>query len=203
MRDNIIANMNTPAPRLSPLFRSDTQAEILARVLLNPDRQYTIADLSRLAGATYATTHREVQRIIDMGLFAQRPVGRAVQVSANRSDPAYEPVVALLQLSYGPAVVVPRELGGVTGIDSAYIYGSWAARRVGQPGTPPGDIDVLVVGNPSRAAVAEAAGRAERVLGREVNIRIVSPLAWRSGADPFLNHVREQPLVTLDLEANR
>lgn len=192
--------MNTPAPRLSPLFRSDTQAEILARLILNSDRSYTTAELARIAGAPYATAHREVQRLVDAGLLTQEKVGRAIRLSANQSDPAFAPVGELLRLSYGPAVVVPQVLAGLAGIEEAYLYGSWAARRAGEKGSPPGDIDVLVVGNPDRGKVHDASAQAERVLGREVNIRLVSPKAWHEGVDLFVKTVRERPRIRLELQ---
>lgn len=192
--------MNIRAPRLSPLFRSDTQAEILARLLLNSDQRYSVAELARSTSAAYASVHREVQRLVDLGLVTQRRVGQATQLSANQSDPAFGPVVELLRLSYGPVVVLPRVLAGVDGIDEAHIYGSWAARRAGEPGEPPGDIDVLVVGSPSRSSIHRAAQDAERVLGRDVNIRVVSAATWKAGDDLFLRTVRERPRVQLNLK---
>lgn len=192
--------MRTSAPRLSALFRSDTQAEILARVILNPDHQYSVSDLSRIVGAAYATTHREVQRLVDLGLFTQQQVGRALLISANESDPAYTHVAGLLRLSYGPTSVLPSVLAGISGIEEAFIYGSWAARRAGEPGPPPGDVDVLVVGDPPRSEIYDAAQQAEQRLGREVNIRVTSTAAWHEATDPFLRTLRERPLTALELE---
>lgn len=191
--------MNTAPPRLSPLFRSDTQAEILARIILSPDRSHTRAELSRISGAAYATVHREVQRLVDSGLLTQEKVGRATLLSANQEDPAFAPISELLRLSYGPATIVPRFLAPIAGIDEAYIYGSWAARRLGEKGGPPGDIDVLVIGDPPRADIHDAASEAERELGREVNIRVVAPQTWQAGDDMFLRTVRDRPRIRLHL----
>lgn len=191
--------MNTSAPELAPLFRSDAQGEILARLLLNPDRSFSIAELARVTGTSYASTHREVQRLIRSGLLTEQKVGQASQVTASTLSPAYAPLTELLLLSYGPAAIIPKVLAGVEGIDEAYIYGSWAARRFGEQGSPPADIDVLVVGNPSRSAIYAAAEEAERTLSREVNIRVVSASAWAAGTDPFIRTVRERPLAALDL----
>lgn len=200
IRDSIIVNMNVPAPRLSPLFRSDTQAEILARLLLNPDRRFTTADLARATGASYASAHREVQRLVGLGLLRQERVGQAVRLSANQADPAYGPLTELLRMSYGPSVVLPSVLAGIPGVEEAHIYGSWAARREGEPGSPPGDIDVLLVGDPPRSSVQDAAREAERRLGREVNVRVIAPSAWKAGDDLFLRTVRERPRIQLDLK---
>lgn len=191
--------MNTSAPRLSPFFRSDAQAEILARVLLNPGSSFTTAELARFSGSPYASAHREVRRLVDAGLVRQQKVGRAIHVSANTEDPAFSPAAELLRLSYGPAVVIPRALAGIAGVEEAYVYGSWAARRLGESGSAPVDVDVLVVGNPSRAAIHDAADEAGQQLGREVNIRIVPLATWDSGDDPFLSTVKARPTVRLNI----
>jgi predicted nucleotidyltransferase len=95
-------------------------------------------------------------------------------------------------------------LAAVHGVDAAYIYGSWAARYAGEPGPPPRDVDVLVVGNADADDVFDAARAAERQLGREVNIHQVSATAWRGpGHDPFLTSVRSRPLVPIDLNKDQ
>lgn len=193
--------MNIKAPTLAPLFRSDAQGEILAQLFLNSDREFTISELARIANTPYASAHREVARIIGMGLATSKKRGQAVDVQVRRDTPFFGPLVELLSLTYGPAVVIPREFQTIAGIDHAYIYGSWAARREGEVGDPPGDVDVLIVGNPARAQIHEAASKAGAALSREVNTRIVSSAAWEaSDTDPFLRTLRERPLVSLDLQ---
>lgn len=191
--------MNTKAPTLAPLFRSDAQGEILARLFLNPDRAFTIAELGRTANTPYASAHREVSRIVKMGLVTVKRRGQAVEVKARLDTPVFRPLAELLGLTYGPPVVIPNHLAGIAGIDAAYIYGSWAARREGEPGDPPGDIDLLIVGNPPRGEVYDAARVAGAVLAREVNPRIVSAAAWKAAdTDPFLRTLAGRPLIPLD-----
>ena len=189
--------MNTQAPSLAPLFRSDTQALILAILFLNPERGFTTAELARVADAPYASAHREVRKLVDARLVRERPVGRAVLLSARQDSAAFRPLSELLALTYGPEVVLARELGAIRGITEAFIYGSYAARRAGLAGDAPVDIDVLIIGNPARARIDEASLEAERLLGREVNVRIVAEQLWREGADSFLDSLRSSPLVPL------
>lgn len=199
MANSIIAYVNASAPTLGPLFRSDAQGEILARLFLNPERSFTIAELARAAHTPYASAHREVTRIAQMGLATTEKRGQAVEVQARRDTPAFRPLAELLGLTYGPAVVIPNQLAGIVGIDEVYIYGSWAARREGEPGDTPGDIDVLIVGNPPRSAVYEAARTAGIALAREVNLRIVSATAWKAAdEDAFLRTLTSRPLVRLE-----
>jgi predicted nucleotidyltransferase len=198
IHDVIIVFMDS-APELSPLFRSDSQGEILALLLLNPGRAYTIAELARTTGTSYASTHREVNRLLRTEVLSEDRVGTHHQIRANMSSPIAEPLQDIVLLTYGPAVVIPRLLESISGIEEAYIYGSWAARRSGEPGSPPRDIDVLVVGNPSRAEILDAAEEAGRRIGRDVNIRVTSARTWHTSDDPFVKTVRSRPLTRLNL----
>lgn len=189
--------VNTQAPSLAPLFRSDTQALILATLFLNPARGFTTAELARVAKAPYASAHREVRKLVDSGLVSERPVGRALLLSARQDTAAFRPLSELLALTYGPEVVLSRALGVIAGITEAFIFGSYAARRAGVAGDAPVDIDLLIIGNPPRPRIEEASLEAERLVGREVNVRIVSEELWREGADSFLDSLRSSPLVPL------
>jgi len=105
----------------------------------------------------------------------------------------------LLGLTYGPAVVIPNYLAGIPGIEQVYIYGSWAARQAGEVGDAPGDIDLLIVGNPPRGELYEAVRLAGSAIAREVNPRIVSVEQWASAdSDPFLRAIVQRPLARLD-----
>lgn len=97
--------------------------------------------------------------------------------------------------------MIADELADIDGVTEAWIFGSWAARYHGEPGRPPGDIDVLVVGTANPDDVWEACAQVGRRLGREVNARVVSTDRWREGTDAFLEGVKKRPLVRLDLTA--
>ena len=192
--------MNTQPSALAPLFRSDAQGEILARIFLNPEHNYTVADLARAAATPYASAHREVSRLLKMGLVRAEKRGQALDIRAVTDSPLYRPLAEILRLTYGPPAVLPIFLSGIAGIDEAFIYGSWAARRDGEQGGAPDDVDVLLVGNPARSEVHDAAWRAGSKLAREVNVRIVSPALWEAGDDPFIKTIKQRPLVRLDLQ---
>src|ERR1700710_1678918 len=90
IRDDIIVYVNTSAPLISPLFRSDAQGEILARLFLaTGTHRHTTAELAKLTHSSYATAHREVQRLIDAGLLEEEFTGRSKFVTPNQNNPAY------------------------------------------------------------------------------------------------------------------
>ncbi len=77
------------------------------------------------------------------------------------------------------------------------IFGSWAARYHQQPGSPPRDLDVLVIGTPAREAVYDAADRAEQRLGLPVNPVIRTPAAWHDQPDPLLQQIQASPSLVV------
>jgi predicted nucleotidyltransferase len=182
-----------------PIFRSPLQAQILLRVLTDAAAR-TAADLARVLDAPEATVVREVRRLLDAGLLRGERVGRATVLHPDESNPATAPLRQLLVVTYGPALLLEAALAGVPGIEEAYVHGSWAARFSGEPGGPPGDVDVLVVGAADRAGVHRAADEVEQAVGREVNVTFVSAQRWRDGDEPFLAQVRSRPLVALRIE---
>jgi predicted nucleotidyltransferase len=114
----------------------------------------------------------------------------------------YQPFGQIILATYGPPAVLTQELAGIAGIDHVYLFGSWAARYLGELGRAPNDIDVFVVGSPDPAEVYDAAERAERQVGLPVQATIRARQQWEQGDDPFLVEVRSRPLVSLLDEAD-
>jgi predicted nucleotidyltransferase len=160
--------MRSDGPALLPVFRSQHQAELLMWLLLHPDHEYGVSDLADRLGVPLSTLHREVVRLDEVGLITSRTLGRNRLVRANASHPATSAITQLLEATFGPKPVVAEEFA-VPGAEQVVIFGSWAARYAGETGTPPHDIDVLVVSKVERADVFEAADRAQARLGLEVN----------------------------------
>jgi len=189
--------MKANVPALTPLFRSDAQAEMLAAVVLQPEREFSISELGRIAGANLATAHREVERFIAMEIVLERRVGRARVIRANPDYSLIDPLRQILDFGYGPAAVLKAAIAGMEGIAAAYIYGSWAARREGHVGSPPRDIDVLLVGDPSREAMGMLLSSVQPSVGLPINIERVSEGLWMTGTDPFVETLKSGALYSL------
>ena len=196
----ILRVMQAEAPPLLPLLRSRLQAELLTLLLLSPGGSGRSLELAGHVGASVATAQREVSRAEQTGVVTSRRLGNTRLVAAAAS-PLTEPLTELLLRSFGPRQVIAEELASLPGIERVFLFGSWAARYAGQPGQPPADIDVLVIGTPNRDDLDDAAQRAGVRLSREVNITIRTADWWRHGDDGFHAEVTTRPLVPV-LEAD-
>lgn len=183
---------------LAPLLRNAAQGDLLAQMLLHPDREFSLSDLRRLTGHGLSMVHKEVNLLVDGGILLDRRAGRTRQVSVNPDYPLIGPLTTMVEATYGALPVIAEALKELTGIEDAFIYGSWAARHSGESGPLPRDIDVVVVGTVNHRELAAAAQLATAQLLTEVNARRVSPEAWAAGADPFIKTIRSRPLVRLE-----
>lgn len=192
--------MRTQPPTLLPIFRSDGQARLLARLFLRPDVPISLADLAREIGLDPASVQREVTRLEAAGILRTERMGGARIVTTNPDSPIHDELERLVLKVLGPAVVISGAITGVSRILQAFVFGSWAQRMLGEPGPPPTDIDLLVVGKPDRRALSKACLLAGGELGREVNPVILTPEDWNVGATGFIRSVRAGSLIPVELQ---
>jgi predicted nucleotidyltransferase len=143
--------------------------------------------------------YKEVARLVEGGYIGEIQRGNTRLLRAVEDSALTPTLTDLFALTYGPLPVLTDLLTGIDGIREAYIYGSWAARYLGEPGRIPNDVDVLVVGDVDRDRLYGIGLEAQDTLRREVNIRRVFPETWAAAADSFLKHVKERPLVKLEV----
>lgn len=192
-----LRDLKAGPPPLLPIFRSRQQGELLARLLIGPEREVTMLDLAVMLRTDLASVSREVLRLARAGILTLRRVGSGRVVSRNTASPIYEPLAHLLLLTFGPAIVVAEEFGPLPGAHEVHLFGPWAARYEGIEGDLPRDIDVLVVGEASPADAYAAAQLAETRLGLPVNVVVRPTAQWRSTTDPFNREIRASPLVRI------
>jgi DNA-binding transcriptional ArsR family regulator len=177
-----------------PILRSRPQAELLTLLLLHPGTEYSITELSEKLSIPLTTVQREVNRFLEVGLITERRAGRTREISANPKSRYTRPLTDLLTLAFGPHVVIAEEFAHIPASGIA-IYGSWAARYNGLPGAPPADVDVLVIGEPSRPDIYDAADRAEQRVGFPVNVTLASPSRWAAASDALIQQIQSAPIA--------
>jgi len=192
------------APSLLPILRSQQQGELLARLLGDPELEVSLTDLAGLVEAPVSSVYREIERAETAGLVVSRRIGNTRLVRANTDSPYFSGLADVLVRAFGPPEVLAEVLTGIDHIDSAYIFGSWAARFQGDSGERPvADIDVLVLGEPDRTELYAAASAAEARLGRLVQVTVRAAGWLQTGEGNFHATVSQRPLVPIELRNDR
>lgn len=188
--------VKTSAAQLTPFVRSDAVGAILAETLGHPDREFSLAELGRRTGVSGPVVHREVGRLVQNGILRDRFEGRSRLVRANGDHPLFALMRDLIAATYGPVPVLRELFEDVDGVERLFVYGSWAARRAGDGGAFPNDIDVLVVGDAARRILSNIATDAGSRLDAPVNIARVAPEEWEADdPSPFIATIRSRPMV--------
>lgn len=191
--------MKTDAPLLLPIFRSDGQARLLARLYLEPEQITTLSALADELDLSHTTVSREADKLERAGLVRSERIGNQRRLRRNEDSVYFRALHDLLLRAFGPVPVLERTLREIDHIDHAFIFGSWAARYLGESGEAPHDLDLLVVGSPQRSVLARVGRELEQQVGYEVNTTIVPVDEWAAKKSGFLRSVARGPLVELQL----
>jgi hypothetical protein len=180
------------------LFRSDQQLRILGVLFAESEAELSIHDLAERAAVAQATASREVARLAEHSIVVTRSLGRNTLVSANWSLPWAKDLRSILVQTIGVLGQLADALGTVGGIEEALVFGSWAARYDGEPGPPPRDVDLLVIGDVDLRAVRRACQPVRESLRVEINPVVLTVAEWTATTpDPFVAQLKSQPLVSV------
>ena len=91
--------------------------------------------------------------------------------------------------------VIADEFAALPKAEHVVIFASWAARCLGRTGAAPHDLDVVVIGQPTRESVYDAADRAQQRLRMAVNPVIRTADTWRDADDPLVRQIQSSPFV--------
>ena len=189
--------MRNKAPVLLPFFRSDRMARALSVLYQNQDQEFSLTDLAKEIGVSPGALHSDIDSLVRAGMVTDRIDGRSRKLRANQDHPASGALAELLMVTVGADLVVAEKFSDLDGVRELGIFGSWAARQVGESDGFPNDIDVLVVGAVKRKDVYVAADRAAAQLTIPVNPTIITDERWRNNDDGFVETIRSSPYISL------
>ena len=134
------------------LFPANRQ-QVLAALLLQPDRSLHLRELARLTGSNAGTLAREVDKLTQAGLLLRSDQGNQARYSANVQHPLHAELAAIFRKTHGVLPALRAALEPLDGqIDLAFVYGSVASGTH----TDHSDVDVLLIGTADFVAVVAA-----------------------------------------------
>jgi predicted nucleotidyltransferase len=183
--------------RIAATLFGKTRRAVLARLFLEPQREYRLRELARLAGISAGSVQQELKQLVAADLALRRESGTQVTYRANTASPVFGELRALVEKTSGIEQLLRRALEpAARRIRLALIYGS-IARGTNRATS---DLDLLVVGTLGFEELLRLLGPAEKKIGREVSPRLYSEQEFRDRrkrGDRFLTAVLRGPRVML------
>lgn len=182
--------------RIATTLFGRTRRALLARLYLEPEREFRLRELARLTGISAGSVLHELKQL-QAAELVRRSEGRGlVTYRVNPASPVFDELRRIVEKTSGIDGIV-REALAAAGkrIRLALIYGS-VARGTNRAAS---DLDVLVVGEIGFDALVRLLQPAEQRIGREISPRLYSPSEFRKkrSSDRFLKSVLAGPLIVL------
>lgn len=168
---------------------------LLALLLLQPERSWTLRELADTLVAPQSSVHRELGRAQAVGIIRRLATARPHGFRAATDDPLHEPLATVLRRTVGVEAELRTALAR-RGVLAAVIYGSWAneSRR------PDSDIDVLVVGDADLRELRSLVRPIGKAAGRTIDLVVLSADEFRglfADGSSFIRRVLEAPTTPL------
>jgi predicted nucleotidyltransferase len=179
---------------LADALFTPVQQRVLGLLFGQPDRSFQSSELIRLARGGTGAVHRQVERLVRVGLVRTRRIGNQKHYQADRDSPIFEELRSLVGKTLGVVAALRESLAPKAhDVVAAFVYGSIASRT----DTAASDIDLLVISDVLRYEdVFGALQSAEARIGRTISPRVLTRQEWRRKlAQPgsFVARIAERP----------
>ena len=166
-----------------------TRQNILATLLLSPERRWYLSDLAQHLQVLPSSLQRELASLAAADILCREADGNRVYYQANPAYPLLPELQSILAKTAGLADKVKEALKPFAEeIDLAFIYGSVARGER----TAHSDVDVLLVGSVGMADLALPLRELEQALQIPVNVTHFTQTEFRdkwAGNNHFLRTV--------------
>jgi uncharacterized protein len=175
-------------PVLDNLFPSVRQG-VLAATLTRPEKWWYLSELAEFLHTRPSSLQRELSSLEQSGILQQRKDGRRTYFKAETRSPIFRELRSIFEKTVGliPTLTVALDPFAER-IACAFVYGSIARRE--EHATS--DVDLMVIGNIGLGDLSPALRKAEKRIGREVNVTNYSVDEFRrkvAEGDHFLTTV--------------
>ena len=180
---------------LGSVLFSKSRLAVLALLYLNADQRFYLRQIVSTTRLGMGAVQGEVRTLTKGGLILRDREGRQVYYQANRYCPIFEELKAILVKTAGLADVLRDRLAAVADrCRVAFLFGSFAEGS----DSAESDVDVMIVGDVSFAAVSDALGDVQTDLRREINPTVYKLTEFRKKiSTPFISSVMKKPKVFL------
>jgi predicted nucleotidyltransferase len=178
------------------IARSKIRQDLLALFFTNITKKYYLREIQRMLGYSAGSIRRELLKFQKDKMFTTQHEGNLLYYSLNIRHPLFKELKSIVAKTVGIQGSLTRALVNIKHIETAFIYGSFAAKR--ETGTS--DMDVMIIGTPDMSQVYEKIAESEKRLNREINITVYSPAEYgirKNARREFIQELARKPKIML------
>ena len=177
----------------SALF-SRVQLRVLGIVIGQPNQDFQITEIIRLAGSGRGAVQRELENLCAAGIVLVKSNKRRKTYQANKDAPIFAELYSIILKTVGLLEPLKLALNSYKSkIDLAFVYGSVAKGA----DTAKSDIDLVIIGQGlTYSELYGSLQKAEKVLLRPIHPSLMTVSEWKrklADKNPFLTKILQQP----------
>ncbi len=173
-----------------------TKRKILGLLFSHPDEAFYRNQIIREVGGGRSPVVNTLDTLTEAGIILAERRGKEIFYKANKDCPIYKDLLAIITKTIGVADVLREALKPVTGIEIAFIYGSFAKGKQRKRS----DIDIMLIGGLSFSGLSESLLEQHMALKREINPAVFSLEEFRErvkNKDHFITSVLREEKIFL------
>jgi predicted nucleotidyltransferase len=180
---------------VTKILSSRLGQKILAFFLVHPKEKFYLRELAGFLKEDPGNLSKIVQAGLNTGLFLEEIKGREKFIWLNIDHPLFPEIEGFLRKTVGFQALLSKELKKIRGLKKAYIYGSFAKKKLSSAS----DIDLVLVGDLDENELLTRIKKIEGEFNREINYILLTEgeLKKRLQQDSFIKKVFFEPKIDL------
>jgi predicted nucleotidyltransferase len=173
---------------IEKIFGSRIRAKILGWFFTHPEESFFVRQIAAILREDPTNLSREMSKLENLGILTSKKIGNTKHFQANPHCAFFRELKGLVLKTAGVAGQIKVDLERLTGVQFAFIYGSYAKGEE----KAHSDVDLMIIGDVDVNQLDPLASSLEKRLGREVNYLLFSQVEFQAkkrAKDGFLMDV--------------
>lgn len=177
-------------------LRSKITQKILNLFFLNEKEKFYVNELAKLIKEDPSNVYKKLLQLKKEGVLSDEFQGKERYFFLNKKYPFLKEYKKIILRGFGFEKILKEKLKKLKGIDSVYIFGSYAKDRLSLES----DIDLLTIGNFDTLEFQKAILEIQRLSGREINSIELTKKELekrKKEKDPFLKDIFSKKYIKI------
>ena len=173
---------------IEKIFGSRIRAKILGWLFTHPDESFFVRQIALLLKEDPTNVSREMAKLEELGILRSKRNGNLKHFQTDQECPFFEELKSLVIKTSGVVGRIRASLERMSGIEYAFIYGSYAKGEE----KADSDVDLLIIGDVELDLLDTNLEKLEKMTGRDINYVLYSMAEFKSkkkAKDGFLADV--------------
>jgi len=177
-------------------LRSKITQKILNLFFLNEKEKFYVNELAKLIKEDLSNVYKKLLELRKEGILSDEFSGKERYFFLNQKYPFLKEYKKIILKGLGFEKILKEKLKKLKGIDSVYIFGSYAKNKL----STESDIDLLIIGDFDTVKLQKILLEIQKLTGREINSIELTKKEFekrKKEKDPFLKDVFSKKYIKI------